>query len=76
SVYPNPSEGVFNISLGDIEPTSIEVYDLTGKIILSRKDLSIRNFETSINLSGASQGIYFVKINANNQNVVKRIIKK
>ncbi|WP_339887345.1 T9SS type A sorting domain-containing protein [uncultured Flavobacterium sp.] len=76
SVYPNPSEGIFNISLGDIEPTSIEVYDLTGKIILSKKDLLISNFETSINLSDASQGIYFVKINANNQNIVKRIIKQ
>lgn len=76
SVYPNPSNGIFNISLGDIEPTSIEVYDLTGKIIVSKKEVLISNFETSIDLSKASQGIYFVKINTNNQNVVKRIIKK
>lgn len=76
SIYPNPSNGVFTISLGDIEPTSIEVYDLTGKIILSKKDNIVTNFETSINLSNASQGIYFVKINTNNQNIVKRIIKQ
>jgi hypothetical protein len=76
SVYPNPSNGVFNISLGDLEPSSIEVYDLTGKIIVSQKDIIIANFETSIDLSAASQGIYFVKINANNQQIVKRIIKK
>ncbi len=76
TVYPNPSNGIFNISLGDIEPTSIEVYDLTGKIIVSKKDVKIYNFETSIDLSNASQGIYFFKINSNNQNIVKRIIKK
>ncbi|MFC4738544.1 T9SS type A sorting domain-containing protein [Flavobacterium ponti] len=76
SVYPNPSTGLFNISLGDIEPSSIEVYDLTGKVILSIKDISISNYETTLDLTSASQGIYFIKINDNNQNVVKRIIKQ
>lgn len=75
-IYPNPSNGVFYISLGDLEPTSIEVYDLTGKIILSKKNISVNNFETSIDLKYATKGIYFVKIIANNQSVVKRIIKE
>ena len=76
SVYPNPSQGVFNISLGDIEPNSIEVYDLTGKIILSKNEVIVRNFETSLDLSNVSQGIYFIKISANDQNIIKRIIKQ
>jgi len=76
SVYPNPSKGVFNISLGDISPSLLEVYDLTGKIIVSKKDIAITNYETIIDLSNVSQGIYFVKITADNQNIVKRIIKQ
>ena len=76
SIYPNPSQGIFTISLGDMQPSSIEVYDLTGKIILSKKNLLITNYETSLDLSSASQGVYFVKINANDQNIVKRIIKQ
>jgi bacillolysin len=76
SIYPNPSNGIFNIALGDVNPTLIEVYDLTGKIILSKKEITTSNFETSIDLSSASQGVYFVKIAADNQQIVKRLIKQ
>ena len=50
--------------------------DLTGKIILSKKDIQISNVEASLNLSNAATGIYFVKITADNQSIVKRIIKE
>ena len=55
---------------------AIDVYDLTGKIILSKSAIQTSNVETSIDLSNAAIGIYFVKITANNQSTVKRIIKE
>ncbi len=76
SIYPNPSTGIFNISLGNITPNLIEVYDLTGKIILSKKDIVTSNSELTIDLSTASQGVYFVKIIENENQIVKRIIKQ
>lgn len=76
SIYPNPSNGIFTLSLGDIEPTSIVIYDITGKIISSNNNILIANYETSLNISTASTGIYFVKIEADNQSIVKRIIKQ
>jgi len=75
-VYPNPSKGIFNISLGNLQPTEIEVYDLTGKKVYTKKEITISNFETKIDLSNVTQGIYFVKIKDNNQSTVKRIIKE
>lgn len=75
-VYPNPSKGIFNISLGNIQPTAIDVYDLTGKVILSKSAIQSSNIETSIDLSNAATGVYFVKITAENQSTVKRIIKE
>jgi bacillolysin len=75
SIYPNPSNGIFNINLGETNPTLIEVYDLTGKIILSKKNI-IASDLTTIDLSSASQGVYFIKIVADNQQIVKRIIKQ
>lgn len=75
-IYPNPSKGIFNISLGNLQPTGIEVYDLTGKKVYEKKEVTISNFETKIDLSNATQGIYFVKIIENNQSTVKRIIKE
>ncbi|MCA1965497.1 MAG: T9SS type A sorting domain-containing protein, partial [Flavobacterium sp.] len=75
-LYPNPSKGIFNIALGTIEPSAIDVYDVTGKIVWSKKDFAISNTEVSLDLSAVAQGIYFVKISADNQSTVKRIIKE
>jgi len=76
TVYPNPSNGIFNIALGNIQPSAIAVYDVTGKIIWSKAALQNTTTETSIDLSNAQTGIYFVKITADNQSIVKRIIKE
>lgn len=75
-LYPNPSKGIFNIALGNLEPTAIDVYDLTGKVVWSKKDFVATNAEVSMDLSNLAQGIYFVKIAADNQSTVKRIIKE
>ena len=75
-IYPNPSNGIFTISYGNSKLSSIEVYDLTGKIIVSKKEIQTSNFETSIDLSNTQTGIYFVKIATDNQTTVKRIIKE
>ena len=75
-LYPNPSNGIFNLVTGTNEITGIEVYDVTGKVVWSRKDFEVSNSEIQVNLSSVAQGIYFVKISANNQSTVKRIIKE
>lgn len=73
SVFPNPSKGLFNIALGNLNAEKIEVYDLTGKIIISKFE-NLQN-NTSIDLTNASDGVYFVKISTENNEIVKRIIK-
>ncbi len=75
-LYPNPSEGNFYLSWGDVKPNTIEVFDLTGKIVWSNSNLSQTTTELSIDLSSVQQGVYFIKIATDNGSVVKRIIKK
>ncbi len=75
AIYPNPSKGIFNIEMGSILPKTIEVFDLTGKIVYSKKDFSNNSDLITLNLSAISNGIYFVKIAAENQSVTKRILK-
>lgn len=75
AIYPNPSKGIYNIAMGTITPKTIEVFDLTGKIIFSRKDFQNSGSEIKIDLSAVSSGIYFVKIASENQSVARRIIK-
>jgi hypothetical protein len=73
AIYPNPSNGLVTVSYGNFEPTQIQVYDISGKLILTKNNLSAS--ETNLDLSSASQGIYFIKISSENQNTVKRLIK-
>jgi hypothetical protein len=61
-VYPNPSSGVFMISA----KTNIEVYNLVGELVLTE------NKATSIDLTAAPKGMYFVKLNGGR---IEKLIK-
>ncbi len=75
-IYPNPSNGIFTLVSGSNEINEIEVFDVIGKVILSKKQFNSSDNQISIDIASASQGIYFLKITANNQSTVKRIIKE
>ena len=75
AVFPNPSNGIFNIAFGNLNPNKIEVYDISGKLILQKNNLEVTNNQTNINLSTTSDGVYFVKISTENNTITKRIIK-
>jgi hypothetical protein len=74
-VYPNPSKGLFTLSYGNFKPQQIEIYDVTGKNILSIDNTKLTENQTELNLSHVSNGIYFIKISNENGQSVKRIIK-
>lgn len=65
NIYPNPSEGVFNISLtnaknGDVV---INVFDMTGRKVKSVTGLKENNqFVTQLDLTNEKPGIYMLKL--------------
>lgn len=71
SIYPNPSNGKFTIksSLNDSIP--YQVYDVTGKLVLSN---SFSNVSNMIDLSNNSQGIYIFKISLNGNLITKKLV--
>ncbi len=75
AIYPNPSTGLFAIATGNKAIDKVDVYDVTGKIILSRNNFSNANSQSVLDMRNVSSGIYFVKITSENQSTVKRIIK-
>ena len=75
AVYPNPSNGIYTISLGNVEPISVKVYDVTGKILVTKTDVLVSDKKTTVDLTSASNGIYFLVINSENEIISKRIVK-
>lgn len=70
NIYPNPTAGIFNISLsGDITHSKVTVTDIIGKII--HQQFLIQPI-TTINLN-VKTGIYLIRINSGNKFVISKI---
>jgi hypothetical protein len=61
-IYPNPASSVLNIE--NAENSSIEIYDLLGRVILSENNISLNK---QLNVSSFSTGTYLIKITNGNQ---------
>ena len=67
-VAPNPNNGSFYIDA--IENCSITVYDLLGKVVYTSTNTNNTNyFETHL-----LKGIYLLKIEVDNNNVIKKLV--
>lgn len=75
AIYPNPSTGLFTVSTGNKAIDKIEVYDVSGKVVLSADNFSGVNSQSTLDLRNVSGGIYFVKISSEGLSTVKRVIK-
>ena len=58
AVYPNPSNGNFNILLNE-QFKLLEVYSITGQIIYSTE---VSGLNISVSLPGTGQGLYFIRL--------------
>ena len=77
NVYPNPTEGAFNVGMelfGE-HNVSISVQNLQGKEVTA-KDLGSQagEFNQEFDLSQVAAGLYFVKIRVDNEFVVRKLI--
>ena len=76
SIYPNPSNSIFNIGWRQGEDFSISVFDITGKLLLQEKSSasSINRFE--LDMTKFSKGIYVAKIKVDDTQSTKKLILK
>jgi parallel beta-helix repeat protein len=73
SIYPNPSNGIFNISLVGIEgDIQIKVLDLRGKEYSNFE--SIVSASTQLDLSDLPAGVYFISFSGKDFSQVKKIV--
>jgi|GEM_PF-5959958 hypothetical protein len=58
-VYPNPSNGIFNLVLGDEQNYTVRVYNMLGQIVWEASDVYKHKV---ISLEGMPQGIYMIDV--------------
>ena len=78
-IYPNPTSGKFIIDASELINTikSYFLIDICGKMILQENINLFNNNIIEIDLSKYRSGIYFLRLNTENQGIVfRKIIKK
>lgn len=71
SVYPNPNNGNFEVSLPeDVKTGEITVRDINGRLIHTQA-IGVNN--TAIAIEGVSNGIYFVELKAEGKTAVQKV---
>ena len=71
TAYPNPTNGIFIIELGEVAKYDISVNNVLGQTVLS----TITNgMNTSIDLSSFDKGIYTVELKDKNTKYIEKIV--
>lgn len=69
NLYPNPTRDLLNIT--NAENADIQVFDILGKMILSKDNISVNE---QLNVSSLNSGAYFVKISKEGNTTTKKFI--
>ncbi len=72
-IYPNPSDGIFNIENTTIAETQIEIYNIAGSLIYKNK---YTNKLIPIDLTTYPNGLYLVKLSSEKQSATLKISKQ
>ena len=77
-VYPNPSNGLFNIALSNPgqEELTVSLYSLDGRKVYERTDRSDENGQLKIDVGHLPTANYVIYIRANDQVEVRKILMK
>lgn len=72
TIFPNPTNGTINVALPSKVVSSIEVYNVVGKLVYSTKPLSTQLI--TVNVGDQPAGIYFINVKTGNTVVTKKVM--
>lgn len=73
-LYPNPSNGVFNLqsNMMNARKATVRVYSSTGELVLSRQIQDIR-FQNTLDIQEFGSGLYTIVIDADGSSATRRV---
>jgi len=69
-IYPNPVKDVITIASSNITVSSVEMYSLVGKKVISKNNL----VNNTLDISNLNSGIYLLKVNADEGSLIRKIV--
>ena len=77
SIYPNPNNGLFNLSLelNNSQNVLINIYDVQGKLIITEKLGKIKGIvNKEININNSQKGLFYLQIITDKTTMIKKVI--
>ena len=71
-IYPNPANDFVKLSAVSGQLSVVKIYNCLGMMV---EEIEVNSNEIEINVSNYNSGVYFIEINTENGNNIKRIIK-
>jgi hypothetical protein len=72
-IYPNPTDGKFNVSGFDVLGSGVSIYDLTGRKCYETRLVTLNSEHgTVVDVSHLPAGLYFVEVNGIRGKFVKK----
>ena len=72
-LFPNPANAVLNISLDELDGTSVEIYNISGQLV---KRTELNAAKSAINVSDLKAGVYVVKAINKEGTYTERFVKQ
>jgi len=75
-VYPNPSEGLFNVAMTETIGSQVNliVTTMIGQVVYSAQEAN--NGLTSVDISDLASGVYMLTVTSENARVTQKITKQ
>jgi hypothetical protein len=75
TIYPNPTNGIFNINLPADKIEELTITDMNGRIIHSMKN-NETYYHQLVDLTGYAKGTYIIQLKSQKRNYIQKIILK
>ncbi len=76
NIFPNPTAGNVTIQSSQlVSQTTVSLYDILGKMLLTEKTLP-QNGSVTLDVSSFKYGVYFLKVSSDGNEAVRKLIKK
>jgi len=69
SVFPNPSNGQFSVTFGNLVASNVRIYNLSGEVVYDEEVAT-----ATINIEGLNVGIYILKANTASGTYTKKLM--
>lgn len=76
NVYPNPNKGIFTFEVNTPQSGNmfIELMNVNGQVVYSREENAVSVLMDEIDIRSIADGVYYLKVRTQNENLVKKIV--